>query len=238
MHDTLVIVARKILIVEDDPDISKLLRLTLEKDHYQVRTVADGHSAFELIQRDPPDLVVLDVMLPSIDGLEVCRRIRQGERTARIPVLMLSAKSEEVDRVLGLELGADDYLTKPFSPRELSARVKALLRREARTETAAERLDSPPLAIDQARHEVWLHERPVRLSSREFGLLSCLVSGKGRVFSRSQLLDMVWGFDYVGGARTVDVHINHLRDKLPEIADRIVTVKSVGYKYTETPAAP
>lgn len=229
--------ARRILIVEDDPDISKLLRLTLEKDHYQVRSVADGHAAFELIQRDPPDLVVLDVMLPSVDGLEVCRRIRQSDRTARIPVLMLSARSEEVDRVLGLELGADDYLTKPFSPRELSARVKALLRREARQESTAERLSSPPLDIDLARHEASVNGRPVHLSSREFALLSCLVSGKGRVFSRSQLLDQVWGFDYVGGARTVDVHINHLRDKLPEVADRIVTVKSVGYKYSETPSA-
>lgn len=238
MLDVYCTVALRILIVEDDPDISKLVRLTLEKDHYQVRSVADGHAAFELMQRDPPDLVVLDVMLPTVDGLEVCRRIRQSDRTARVPILMLSARSEEVDRVLGLELGADDYLTKPFSPRELSARVKALLRREARHESAAERISSPPLAIDLARHEVAVNDRLVRLSSREFGLLSCLVSGKGRVFSRTQLLDQVWGIDYVGGARTVDVHINHLRDKLPEVADRIVTVKSVGYKYTETPAVP
>jgi two-component system alkaline phosphatase synthesis response regulator PhoP len=232
------IVARKVLIVEDDADISKLVRLTLEKDHYQVRSVADGQSAFELIQREVPDLVILDVMLPNVDGLEVCRRLRQIDRTSRVPILMLSAKSEEVDRVLGLELGADDYLTKPFSPRELSARVKALLRREARQESEAERVESPPLVIDTARHEVWIESRLIRLSSREFGLLLCLVTGQGRVFSRAQLLDQVWGFDYVGGARTVDVHINHLREKLPEISERIVTVKSVGYKYTETPAVP
>lgn len=222
-------------MVEDDADIARLVRITLERDHFQVRSVADGQAAMELVARELPDLVILDVMLPHVDGLEVCRRLRKEERTTRLPILMLSAKSEELDRVLGLELGADDYLTKPFSPRELSARVKALLRRGASRESEGGRLESPPLVVDSTRHEVWIDSRPVSLSTREFGLLACLVSGRGRVYSRSQLLDSVWGQDYVGGERTVDVHINHLREKLPEIADRIVTVKSVGYKYTDSP---
>jgi DNA-binding response OmpR family regulator len=226
-------VARTILVVEDDADISRLVRLTLEKEHYQVRTVSDGSAAVQFAQREPPDLVILDVMLPLLDGFEVCRRLKLEERTSRVPILMLSAKSDELDRVLGLELGADDYLTKPFSPRELSARVKAILRRESRTGPDAETLTSPPLVIDTGRHEVWVDSRAVKLSGKEFGLLACLVGGRGRVFSRAQLLDSVWGFDYVGGSRTVDVHINHLRDKLPEIADRIVTVKSMGYRYVE-----
>lgn len=230
-------VARTILVVEDDVDISRLLRLTLERDHFKVRTVTDGQAALQLAQREVPDLIILDVMLPLVDGFEVCRRLRLDIRTSRVPVLMLSAKSEEIDRVLGLELGADDYLTKPFSPRELSARVKALLRRENRGAGDGDRIESPPLFIDTARHEVRVAERQVELSSREFGLLACLVSGKGRVFSRAQLLDQVWGFDYVGGSRTVDVHINHLREKLPEISERIVTVKSVGYKFTDQPAS-
>jgi two-component system alkaline phosphatase synthesis response regulator PhoP len=214
----IVAVARTVLVVEDDVDISRLLRLTLEKDHFKVRTVTDGQAALQLAQREVPDLIILDVMLPLVDGFEVCRRLRLDIRTSRVPVLMLSAKSEEIDRVLGLELGADDYLTKPFSPRELLARVKALLRRENRQATDGDRI---------------VDERQVELSSREFGLLACLVSGKGRVFSRAQLLDQVWGFDYVGGPRTVDVHINHLREKLPEISERIVTVKSVGYKFAD-----
>ena len=224
---------KKVLVVEDDQDIAGLVRQTLEKDHFHVRTTADGASGLELALRDVPDLMIVDVMLPVMDGFELCRRIRQEKKTALIPVLMLSARTEEVDRVLGLELGADDYLTKPFSTRELAARVRAILRRGERGKEESEHISSPPLAIDLARHEVAIEDAKVELSNKEFGLLVHLVRGHGRVFSRTQLLDAVWGFDYVGGSRTVDVHINHLREKLPAIATRIVTVKSVGYKYVE-----
>jgi DNA-binding response OmpR family regulator len=227
--------AKTVLVVEDDPDISHLVRLTLEREHFQVRTTADGAAGYELATREIPALIILDVMLPTVDGLELCRRFREGARTASVPILILSAKTDEVDRVLGLELGADDYVTKPFSPRELLARVKALLRRQDRQAESQEVLRSGPVEIDTAKHEVISDGRTVQLSAKEFGLLVHLIKGHGRVFSRDQLLDQVWGYDYVGGTRTVDVHIRHLREKIPEIADRIMTVKSVGYKYTETP---
>jgi two-component system alkaline phosphatase synthesis response regulator PhoP len=229
---------KRVLVVEDDADIASLVRLTLERDQFQVRTVADGAAAYDLAIREVPDVIILDVMLPSVDGFELCRRFRQEGRTRDVPILMLSAKTEEVDRVLGLELGADDYLIKPFSPRELAARVKALLRRQARQADAREVLNSGPLEIDLARHEVRVRGEQVTLSHKEFGLLVELVRGAGRVFSRTQLLDLVWGYDYVGGTRTVDVHISHLRDKLPQIGDQIVTVKSVGYKFAADPVKP
>ena len=228
--------AQSVLVVEDDADIARLVRMTLEKEGYSVRTVADGAAAWDLTVRELPDVMILDVMLPSIDGLELCRRLRQEGRTANLPILMLSAKAEEIDRVVGLEIGADDYLTKPFSPRELAARVKALLRRRERTSQEDECLHSGPLEIDLARHEISASGRSVQLSNKEFGLLVHLVRGHGRVFTRAQLLDGVWGYDYVGGSRTVDVHIKHLRAKIPEIADYIVTVQSVGYKYVESSA--
>jgi DNA-binding response OmpR family regulator len=228
--------SRKVLVVEDDADIAQLLRITLESEHFEVRTAGDGTAGYEVAVRDLPDLIILDVMLPGLDGFELCRRFRQETRTAQVPILMLSARTDEVDKVLGLELGADDYLAKPFSPRELAARVRAILRRGAHSGDEPQALHSAPLDIDLARHEVTVDSRAVQLSHKEFGLLVELVKGGGRVFSRTQLLDLVWGFDYVGGTRTVDVHINHLRDKLPEIAGRIVTVKSVGYKYVDTPS--
>lgn len=223
--------AKSVLVVEDDQDISSLVRLSLEREHFTVRTVADGAAGFELAMREVPDLIILDVMLPHIDGFELCRRFRSAQKTSGVPILFLSAKSGEVDKVLGLELGADDYLTKPFSPRELTARVKALLRRQARSEESPELIDAGAVQIDIARHEVRAAGQPVKLSAKEFGLLVHLIRGRGRVYSRDQLLDEVWGHDYVGGTRTVDVHINHLREKLKDIAGRIVTVKSVGYKY-------
>jgi DNA-binding response OmpR family regulator len=225
--------AKSVLVVEDDQDIANLVRLALEREHFSVRTAKDGTAALDLAVRDIPDLIILDVMLPHVDGFELCRRFRQSSRTHTVPILFLSAKSGEVDRVLGLELGADDYLTKPFSPRELVARVKALLRRQERSGTPADVLQSGPLTVDLTRHEVSLHGRSVALSAKEFGLLVHLLRGRGRVFSRDQLLDAVWGYDYVGGTRTVDVHINHLRAKLRGIADQIVTVKAVGYKYQD-----
>jgi len=225
--------AKTVLVVEDDPDIAGLVRLALEREHFAVRTAADGAAGFELAVRDVPDLIILDVMLPHIDGFELCRRFRGSQKTSGVPILFLSAKSGEVDKVLGLELGADDYLTKPFSPRELIARVKALLRRQSRADEFSDTIESGPVAIDVARHEVRSSGHPVKLSAKEFGLLVFLMRGHGRVYSRDQLLDEVWGHDFVGGTRTVDVHINHLREKLREIADRIVTVKSVGYKYQD-----
>jgi len=225
--------AKTVLVVEDDQDIAGLVRLALEREHFTIRTAADGVAGFELAVRDVPDLIVLDIMLPHMDGYELCRRLRKSPKTTDVPILFLSAKTEELDKVLGLELGADDYLTKPFSPRELTARVKALLRRRARAEEPSEVLKTGPVEIDTSRHEVLASGSPVQLSAKEFGLLVHLVRGRGRVYSRDQLLDEVWGHDFVGGTRTVDVHINHLREKLKEIADRIVTVKSVGYKYQD-----
>jgi len=225
--------SRRALVIEDDHDIAELVKTALGRERFTVTLAHDGTSGYERAIKDTPDVVILDIMLPGVDGLELCRYLRQNERTAHIPILILSAKSEEVDRVLGLEIGADDYLTKPFSPRELMARIKALLRRKDRQSEAGDVIIRGPLSIDIARHEVTMHGRVVELSAKEFNLLLCLVRGQGRVYSRDQLLARVWGDDYVGGSRTVDVHIRHIREKLPAAAAHIVTVKSVGYKFVD-----
>ncbi|MBI3595158.1 MAG: response regulator transcription factor [Nitrospirae bacterium] len=218
-----------ILTIEDEPDIASLIKLYLEKEGYRVTHISDGAKGLTEIQRSRPDLLILDLMLPGMDGLEICKKLRGKTETASVPILMLTAKGEEFDKVLGLELGADDYLTKPFSPRELVARVKSLLRRSSPAETPAV-LRYGPLTLDPVRHEVRLNDKEVSLTSKEFGLLEILLKNRGRVQTRDALLNHVWGYDYFGTTRTVDVHIGRIREKIPLLADAVVTVKSLGYK--------
>ena len=223
-----------ILIVEDEADIADLVKYQLEKEGLAARTVSDGKQALDLIVRDHPDLIILDLMLPGTDGMEVCRRLRANSATQAIPIIMLTAKAEEVDRILGLEMGADDYVPKPFSPRELVARVKAVLRRTA---TPLAPNEAPVgignLRLDPVRHEATKADRSIDLSAMEFRLLEFFLRHRGRVFTRTQLLDQVWGQDRFVEPRTVDVHIRRLREKVEDDPKRptlILTVRGMGYK--------
>jgi DNA-binding response OmpR family regulator len=218
-----------ILTIEDEADIANLIKLYLEKEGYRVTHISDGANGLSEVFRLKPNLLILDLMLPGMDGLEICKKVREKAETRTIPVLMLTAKGEEVDKIIGLELGADDYLTKPFSPRELTARVKALLRRTGPAEPAAA-LQYGSLTLDPLRHEVRVNNEEVVLTSKEFGLLEILLKNKGRVQTRDSLLNQVWGYDYFGTTRTVDVHIGRIREKIPLLSEAIVTVKSLGYK--------
>jgi phosphate regulon transcriptional regulator PhoB len=222
----------RVLIVEDEPDIRDLLVFHLEREGYQVTKCRSGEEAVRLSQASPPpDLVLLDVMLPEMDGLEVCRRLRRDPRTQAIPIVMLTARGDEVDRVLGLELGADDYVVKPFSPRELVARIRAVLRR-ARPAPGTAPVAVGHLTIDAAAHTVTVGGAAVALTRREFDLLRALVEARGRVLSREFLLDHVWGYTAAGEieSRTVDVHVRRLRQKLGAEGQRIGTVTGVGYR--------
>jgi phosphate regulon transcriptional regulator PhoB len=223
-----------ILIVEDEQDIADLVKYHLEKAGLPARVVGDGRHALDLIVREQPDLVILDLMLPGLDGLEVCRRLRGSLATQAIPIIMLTAKAEEIDRILGLELGADDYVPKPFSPRELVARVKAVLRRMALPLSAGQApVVVGNLRLDPARHEVSRGGQSLSLSGMEFRLLEFLLRHPGRVYTRAQLLDHVWGQDRFVEPRTVDVHIRRLREKVEEDPRRptlILTVRGLGYK--------
>lgn len=223
--------AELILLVDDEPSIVSLARLYLEREHFRVESAADGEAALEAVKRLAPALVVLDVMLPKLDGFEVCRRLRaEGNPVA---IIMLTARDEDIDKILGLELGADDYLTKPFNPRELVARVKAILRRAERAAGAgAEIIRLGDLTVDAARREVRCGDRLLDLRTQEFELLFVLASQAGRVFTREQLLEKAWGFDFYGQTRTVDVHIAHLRKKLADSICKIETVTGIGYKLT------
>jgi two-component system alkaline phosphatase synthesis response regulator PhoP len=219
----------RILIVDDEPNIVQLARLYLERDGYKVDSLGDGLSALEAAEHHPPALMVLDIMLPELDGLEVCRRLRASGSS--LPVLMLTARDEDVDKILGLELGADDYLTKPFNPRELLARIKAILRRGERLENSANvALHLDEVVIDPARREVTVDGEAISLRTQEFDLLLTLAEHKGLVLTREQLLEKAWGYDYYGQSRTVDVHVGHLRRKLAKSSLRIETVTGVGYK--------
>ena len=222
---------KKILVVEDEADILHLVTHYLEKEGFRLRTAGTGVQALTLVKEERPDLIILDLMLPELDGLEVCKKIRMNADTAMIPILMLTAKAEESDTVIGLELGADDYVTKPFSPKALVARVKALLRRMDRGAGGAESIHRyNSLVIDLSRHEVKVQDREVQLTAKEFGLLEHLVRNMGRVLTRDVLLNAVWGYDYYGTTRTVDVHVRRLKQKIPLLHDAIVSVKSLGYK--------
>lgn len=219
-----------ILLVDDEPNIVQLARMYLERENFRVEAVGDGQAALDAVTRLCPDLVVLDIMLPTLDGLEVCRRLR-GEKNP-IPILMLTARDEDIDKILGLEMGADDYLTKPFNPRELVARVKAILRRGERD--AQHREEAPirigDVVIDLASREVRLRGELIPLRNQEFELLHTLARHRGLVLSRERLLNLAWGYDYVGQTRTVDVHIGHLRKKLADSTAKIETITSIGYK--------
>ena len=222
---------KKILIVEDEQDILQLVKHYLEKDGFRPITAMSGLDALKKVKEDKPDLVVLDLMLPEMDGLEVCKRLRSVPDTAMLPILMLTAKAEESDTIVGLELGADDYVTKPFSPKALVARVKALLRRVERIPDGGLDLHRyGTLTMNLARHEVSLGTQEVPLTAKEFGLLEHLLRHRGRVLTREVLLNAVWGYDYYGTTRTVDVHIRRLKQKLPFLEEAIVSVKSLGYK--------
>jgi DNA-binding response OmpR family regulator len=218
-----------ILVVEDDRDIADLLAHYLEKAGHQVTRLSSGKDVMPQLRMTPADLVILDLMLPGMDGLLVCQAIRADPATAGIPVIMLTARGEEAERIAGLELGADDYVTKPFSPKELVARVAARLRRHAPADRASvARYDG--ITIDADRHVVTLDGVEVKLTAKEFLLLQYLVQHRGRVLSRDLLLTDVWGYQYTGGTRTVDVHIRRLREKLPVLNEAIETVKQFGYK--------
>ncbi len=223
----------RILVVEDDPDISELIAHYLTRAGHQVDRLAHGGEAPRKVRETSPDLVVLDLMLPGLDGLMVCQALRSDPVTAAIPIIMLTAKGDEADRVAGLELGADDYVTKPFSPKELAARVGALLRRSARAATPSAVLTYRTLSLDPDRHVVTADGAEVKLTAKEFLLLQYLIQHRGRVLSRDLLLTDVWGYQYTGGTRTVDVHVRRLREKLPLLVDAIHTVKQFGYKLQE-----
>ncbi len=227
-----------VLIVEDDRDIADLVVHYLTRAGYPSRVVAGGLEALSAARERVPGVVVLDVMLPGLDGFEVCRELRGDPRTADVPIIILTARAEEADRVLGLELGADDYVTKPFSPKELVARVKAQLRRGRRGAGEVPTLAYRSLVVDAARHVVTDAGREVHLTAKEFLLLQYLIQHQGRVLTRDLLLTDVWGYQYTGGTRTVDVHVRRLREKLPLLVDALVTVKQFGYKLAEAGAPP
>lgn len=218
-----------ILVVDDEPNIVHLARMYLERDGYRVESVADGRAALEAVERFKPALIVLDIMLPELDGLEVCRRLRAAQDTT--PILMCTARDEDVDKIVGLELGADDYLSKPFNPRELAARVKAILRRGTYLEQSNKKpLRVGDLAIDPISRDVLLNGQKLELRTQEFDLLLTFVEHKGQVLSRERLLELAWGFNYYGQTRTVDVHVGHLRRKLVGSNVQIETITGVGYK--------
>jgi DNA-binding response OmpR family regulator len=218
-----------ILIVDDEANIVELATLYLEREGYRLASVGDGVKALDVFRQEQPALVVLDLMLPGLDGYEVCRRLRAE---SDVPIIMVTARDDDIDKIIGLEIGADDYLTKPFNPRELVARVKALLRRSERAAKPAGRgpIRIGNLVVDEARREVTVDGKPVNLRAKEFELLAALAENRGLVLTREQLLNNVWGFDFFGQTRTVDVHVAHLRKSLAGATVTIETVTGVGYK--------
>lgn len=222
-----------VLIVEDEKDIVKMLDYNLNKEGYRVLSTYDGEDALEIASNKQPDIILLDLMLPGMDGLEVCRELKKEDKTAHIPIIMLTAKSQESDKVVGLELGADDYVTKPFSPRELIARIKAILRRIKGKDKLPTTLKTGELTVDFSKIQVIVKNKPVQLTSKEFELLKTLMQARGRVLSRDYLLDTIWSYDHAMEiqTRTVDVHIRTLRRKLKSEARRIITVKNYGYRF-------
>ncbi len=224
-------VNQQIMVVDDDKNIAELIRLYLEKEGYQVSCYHRGDEALEAFKRNPPALLLLDIMLPGLDGWQVCRAVRQ---ISAIPIIMLSAKDETFDKVLGLELGADDYITKPFDSKELIARIKAVLRRGTSADLEEESLSYPGLSLSMEKYEVVYQGKQIDMPPKELELLFFLASHQNHVFTREQLLEKVWGFDYFGDSRTVDVHVKRIREKLVDsekLGWQIKTVWSVGYKF-------
>jgi two-component system alkaline phosphatase synthesis response regulator PhoP len=227
----------KILVAEDDRDIADLIAHYLHKQGWEAHLVSAGDEALAYTKRQPVDLIILDLMLPGLSGLEICRALRGDKSTEAIPIIMVTARTDEKDRILGLDIGADDYLAKPFSPNELVARVRALMRRSKRADVSPATLMFGPIVMDLSRHTVEDGGRDVKLTAKEFLLLQYLLEHRGRVLSRDLLLGDVWGYRYTGGTRTVDVHVRRLREKLPTLVDALVTVKQFGYKLADNEVA-
>ena len=223
----------RVLVVDDEPDLLELVRINLAQSGYTVETAASGSDALAALRRAPPDVMILDLMLPDLSGTELCARVRADQRLAALPIIMLTAKSEEIDRVVGLELGADDYVTKPFSPRELALRVRAVLRRRAPTGEEARVLEHGALRVDPDSHRASVDGRENTLTAKEFQLLVALMGRPGRVMTRERLLDEVWGSDITVTSRTIDTHLKRLREKLGRAGDLIETVRGVGYRFAE-----
>lgn len=223
-----------ILLIEDETNIVELIKYNLEREDFRVIAVQKGRAGLETAQREKPDLILLDLMLPELGGFEICKILKQDPKTRPLPIIILTAKGTESDKVLGLELGADDYLTKPFSPRELLARIRAVLRR-SREKPSPQILKSSGIELDIAKHELRIRGKAVEVTAKEFSLLQELLSSKERVQTRESLLERVWGYENSANleTRTVDMHITQLRKKLGKAADRIVTVKGVGYRFDE-----
>jgi two-component system alkaline phosphatase synthesis response regulator PhoP len=223
---------KNILVVEDEKDIIEVLRYYLEKENYRLHVAEDGFTALEIAEKVVPNLIILDLMLPKLDGNEVCRRLKADERLREIPIIMLTAKAEEADKIKGLETGADDYVTKPFSAKELMARVKAHIRRREGN-IPEKQFEYGGLTVDTVKHEVRVHGEEIELTAKEFELLLYMLENKGRVLTRDMILNHVWGYNYFGSTRTVDVHITRLRQKVPLLTEAINTIKSFGYKLKE-----
>jgi two-component system phosphate regulon response regulator PhoB len=226
-------VPERILVVDDEPDLLELVRVNLDRAGYRVETAETGQEALDRLRRSPPDLMVLDLMLPDLSGTEICRRVRAAPELARVAIIMLTAKTAEVDRVVGFEVGADDYVPKPFSPRELVLRVQAVLRRRSPPAGAAGVLEHGPLRIDPERHRCFVSEREIELTAKEFDLLQTLMASPGRVQTRDRLLERVWGSDISVTLRTIDTHLKRLREKLGPAGSLIETVRGVGYRFSE-----
>lgn len=223
----------RILVIDDEPDLLELVRVNLDQAGYRVETAASGREALDRIRSSPPDLVVLDLMLPDVAGTDICRKIRADSELTGIPIIMLTAKADEVDRVVGFELGADDYVTKPFSPRELTLRVGAVLRRKQPQAASSDLLEHGPLRLDAERHRCLVDGHEVELTAKEFDLLQHLMMRPGRVMTRERLLDQVWGSDIAVTTRTIDTHLKRLREKLGPAGALIETVRGVGYRFAE-----
>jgi DNA-binding response OmpR family regulator len=228
----------QILVAEDDRDIASLIAHYIQKSGWHAHIATSGDEALAHARQQPVDVAILDVMLPGMSGLEVCRLLRADRTTAMLPIIMVTARAEETDRIMGLEIGADDYISKPFSPNELIARIRALIRRTRRTEAEDSRLTLGSLSVDLSTHTISDGDREVKLTAKEFILLQYFLQHRGRVLSRDLLLSDVWGYRYTGGTRTVDVHVRRLREKLPVLVDRLVTVKQFGYKLVDEDSEP
>ena len=224
----------KILIIEDEPDMADLIALNLKTAGYKALVAGNGETGLAKARAEIPDLIILDLMLPKLSGTEVCKLLKNDPATAAIPVIMLTAKGDEMDRILGLELGAEDYVTKPFSPRELALRIRTVLRRRQPDAKKQERFKHGILTLDQAKHEVLIGDKFLDLTTIEFNLLALLLERKGRVQSRERLLNDVWGYEVAIDSRTVDTHVRRLREKMGKAADYIETVRGIGYRMAET----
>jgi len=228
-----VVAKEKILVVDDEPDLVELVKDVLERNDYSVISAGNADLAIKKVRQSKPDLIILDLNLPGIGGIEVCRILKRDKKTSSIPIIMLTVKSTETDKIAGLEAGADDYMTKPFSTGELVARVKAVLRRILYVGEQKEVLVSGDIRLDSTEHMVYVKNKPIDLTPKEFNLLYLLMKKKGKVLSRTFLMENIWGYEYLGGTRTVDVHVRHLREKLGKEAEKIETIEGVGYKFVD-----